>query len=324
MLLATDLDGTFLGGSAEDRQTLYQLVSGSQDIQLVFVTGRGLEAVMPLLSDPLVPTPDYIICDVGGTVVEGASLQPVQPLQADIDRRWPGELAVAAAVAAFPELERQEVPQQRRCSYFCHQDAVTPALVEAARALGCEVMYSASRYLDLLPAGVNKGSTLQALVDQLGIAHDEVLVAGDTLNDLAMFEAGFQGVCVGDSEAALLAATGDLANVFHAGAAGCGGAAPGPELLHSPHCSLQPAGAAGHGGAAACGAGAVVFPPLPAGRWLRGQAHRVCGSGYYYLRAGHGGCNCCGPAGGGVFRCCDLPLRNLHIVFGQGWWLHTR
>lgn len=223
MLLATDLDGTFLGGSAEDRQTLYQLVSGSQDIQLVFVTGRGLEAVMPLLSDPLVPTPDYIICDVGGTVVEGASLQPVQPLQADIDRRWPGELAVAAAVAAFPELERQEVPQQRRCSYFCHQDAVTPALVEAARALGCEVMYSASRYLDLLPAGVNKGSTLQALVDQLGIAHDEVLVAGDTLNDLAMFEAGFQGVCVGDSEAALLAATGDLANVFHAGAAGCGG-----------------------------------------------------------------------------------------------------
>ena len=39
---------------------------------------------------------------------------------------------------------------------------------------------------------MNKGSTLQALVDQLGIAHDEVLVAGDTLNDLAMFEAGFQ------------------------------------------------------------------------------------------------------------------------------------
>ena len=52
------------------------------------------------------PTPDYIICDVGGTVVEGASLQPVQPLQADIDLRWPGERTVAAAMAAFPELER--------------------------------------------------------------------------------------------------------------------------------------------------------------------------------------------------------------------------
>lgn len=223
MLLATDLDGTFLGGSAEHRQTLYQLIAGSQDIQLVFVTGRGLEAVMPLLSDPLVPTPDYIICDVGGTVVEGASLQPVQPLQADIDLRWPGERAVAAAMAQFPELERQEVPQQRRCSYFCHHDAVTPALIEVARTLDCEVLYSASRYLDLLPAGVNKGSTLKALVAHLGVAHDEVLVAGDTLNDLAMYEAGFQGVCVGDSEPALLAATGELTNAYHATDPGCGG-----------------------------------------------------------------------------------------------------
>lgn len=223
MLLATDLDGTFLGGSAEQRQSLYQLIAGSQDIQLVFVTGRGLEAVMPLLSDPMVPTPDYIICDVGGTVVEGGSLQPVQPLQSDIDLRWPGERAVAEAMAPFAELERQEVPQQRRCSYFCHQDVVTAELVEAARDLGCEVLFSASRYLDILPPGVNKGSTLRALVSLLGVDENEVLVAGDTLNDLSMYEAGFQGVCVGESEAALLDSTRNLPKVFHAEEPGCGG-----------------------------------------------------------------------------------------------------
>ena len=223
MLLATDLDGTFLGGSAEHKQALYQLISGNQDIQLVFVTGRGLEAVMPLLSDPMVPTPDYIICDVGGTVVEGASLQAVQPIQSDIDRRWPGERMVAEAMSVFPELERQEVPQQRRCSYFCHQDAVTPGLLGAARALNCEVLFSASRYLDILPAGVNKGSTLRALVAHLGVAEDQVLVAGDTLNDLSMYEAGFQGVCVGESEPALLAATANLPKVFQATDPGCGG-----------------------------------------------------------------------------------------------------
>ena len=176
VLLATDLDGTFLGGLAEHRQNLYQLVADNQDIQLVFVTGRGLEAVMPILSDPAVPVPDYIICDVGGTVVEGGSLRPVQPLQGDIDRRWPGERAVAEAMAGFALLERQEVPQQRRCSYFCHGDAVTPELVEAAQALGCEVLYSASRYLDILPAGINKGATLRALVDHLGIDGEQVLV----------------------------------------------------------------------------------------------------------------------------------------------------
>ncbi|WP_234084494.1 glucosylglycerol-phosphate synthase [Azonexus sp. R2A61] len=222
MLLATDLDGTFLGGRPEHRQALYQLINGNRDVQLVFVTGRGLEAVMPLLADPAIPQPDYIICDVGGTVVDG-SLQPVQPLQAAIDARWPGEHVVAEAMRAFPELERQEVPQRRRCSYFCHVDAVTPAMTELAAGLGCAVLYSDSRYLDILPAGVNKGSTLTALVEHLGIERQRVLVAGDTLNDLSMFEAGFQGVCVGCSEAGLIEATRHLPATLHADDAGCGG-----------------------------------------------------------------------------------------------------
>jgi glucosylglycerol-phosphate synthase len=223
MLLATDLDGTFLGGLAEHRQNLYQLIAGSQDIQLVFVTGRGLEAVMPLLSDPAVPVPDYIICDVGGTVVEGGSLQPVQPLQADIDLHWPGEHKVSEAMRPFTILERQDVPQQRRCSYFCHSDAVTPELAGVAKSLGCEVLYSASRYLDILPAGVNKGSTLTALIAHLGVDPEQVLVAGDTLNDLSMYEAGFKGVCVGESEPGLLQATKGEARVLQATDAGCGG-----------------------------------------------------------------------------------------------------
>lgn len=223
MLLATDLDGTFLAGHPENRQRLYQLISAHPEIKLAFVTGRGLEVVLPILSDPTVPVPDYIICDVGGTVVDGRNRQAVQPLQSDIDARWPGERAVAEAMATFEALERQEVPQQRRCSYFCEADAVTPDIERVAAQLGCEVLYSADRYLDILPRGVNKGSTLAALVRHLGLDHDDVLVAGDTLNDLSMYEAGFIGVCVGESEQALLDATRDRARVLHARHTGCGG-----------------------------------------------------------------------------------------------------
>lgn len=223
MLLATDLDGTFLAGHPENRQRLYQLISAHPEIKLAFVTGRGLEVVLPILSDPTVPVPDYIICDVGGTVVDGRNRQAVQPLQSDIDARWPGERAVAEAMATFEAVERQEVPQQRRCSYFCEADAVTPDIERVAAQLGCEVLYSADRYLDILPRGVNKGSTLAALVRHLGMDHDDVLVAGDTLNDLSMYEAGFIGVCVGESEQALLDATRDRARVLHARHTGCGG-----------------------------------------------------------------------------------------------------
>lgn len=223
MLLATDLDGTFLAGHPENRQRLYQLIAAHPEIKLVFVTGRGLEVVLPILSDPTVPIPDYIICDVGGTVVDGRNRQPVQPLQSDIDARWPGEQVVAEAMGQFPGLDRQEVPQQRRCSYFCEADAVTDAVARLAESLGCEVLYSAQMYLDILPRGVNKGSTLAALVRHLELERDQVLVAGDTLNDLSMFEEGFMGVCVGESERALLDATHDRARVLHARHTGCGG-----------------------------------------------------------------------------------------------------
>ena len=106
-----------------------------------FVTGRGLESVLPLLSDPILPRPDYIVCDVGATVVDGHTLQPVQPLQSQIDQRWPGESAIAMALADVPDIQRQEFPQERRCSYFCRETAVTDALRKRVEALGCDLLF---------------------------------------------------------------------------------------------------------------------------------------------------------------------------------------
>jgi len=223
VILATDLDGTFLAGDPENRLKLYQLISTHPDMTLVFVTGRGLESVLPLLSDPTLPQPDYIICDVGCTVVDGGSQQPVGGIQAEIEQYWPGEHAVEDALAGFAGLRRQEVPQERRCSFLCEPEAVTDHVVAAVDALACDLLYSAGQYLDVLPPGVNKGRTLRRLVEHLDADPENVLVAGDTLNDLSMFEQGFIGVCVGESEPGLLDATESRARVYHATLSGCGG-----------------------------------------------------------------------------------------------------
>lgn len=223
MLLATDLDGTFLAGDPEDRLSLYQTIAAHPEIKLAYVTGRSLEAVLPLLADPTLPQPDYIIADVGATLVHGDSLQPIQPLQSVVDARWPGESQVASAIEPFG-LERQDVPQARRCSYFCTpEQAANPQLRKVADELGCDLLYSAELYLDFLPKGVNKGSSLQALADWLELEHDQVLAAGDTLNDLSMLSASFHGVCVGQSETALLDATRSHSRTLHASRPGCGG-----------------------------------------------------------------------------------------------------
>ncbi|EHJ04934.1 glucosylglycerol-phosphate synthase [Marinobacter manganoxydans] len=223
MLLATDLDGTFLAGDPDNRLKLYRLVAAHPEIDLVFVTGRGLESVLPLLSDPTIPQPDYIICDVGCTVVHGETQQAIQPLQGEIDELWPGEQMIEDALLPFDGLQRQEVPQERRVSYFCDGDVVTDEMVARIEALSCNALFSNHKYLDILPRGVNKGRTLSRLVKHLNVDPESVLVAGDTLNDLSMYEHGFKGVCVGESEPDLLDATMHKARVLHAGATGCGG-----------------------------------------------------------------------------------------------------
>ncbi|WP_369856841.1 glucosylglycerol-phosphate synthase [Candidatus Thalassolituus haligoni] len=223
MLLATDLDGTFLSGNPDDRQQLYHLINHHPDIRLAFVTGRGIEMVMPLLSDPSIPQPDYIICDVGATIVDGETLQPITHIQGEIEQNWPGELAVTNALAAFTELQRQDVPQERRCSYYCEQGSVSAALQTAVSQLGCDLLYSSDQYLDVLPRGVNKGSTLDSLAEWLGLSQDQVLIAGDSLNDLAMISLDYPSVCVGGSESRLLEATERSTMVYHAEKNGCGG-----------------------------------------------------------------------------------------------------
>jgi len=224
MLLATDLDGTFLAGDTSHRLRLYQSIARHPDIRLAYVTGRSLESVLPLLADPTLPVPDYIITDVGAGVYHGDTLQPIADLQSPIDRLWPGEQVVAEALADLTWLKRQDIPQLRRCSYFCEpHEAGDQELAARVTRLGCDLLYSAELYLDVLPPGVNKGSTLTALVDWLELEVEDVLVAGDTLNDLSLFHTGYKGVCVGGSEAGLLDETEGNARVLHAQEPGCGG-----------------------------------------------------------------------------------------------------
>lgn len=199
------------------------MVRDNPDIRLVFVTGRGVETVIPLLSDPLIPDPEFIIGDVGATVVYGDDLRPVQPVQWEIDERWIGIEPVLKALSDLPGVERQRVPQERRCSFFLDDPQQLSEVRDRLSHLECDTLFSAGRYLDVLPRGVSKGSTLRRLTEHLEVAFDDVLVAGDTLNDLSLFTEGFKGVVVGQAEPALREATANLPTVLQASAPGAGG-----------------------------------------------------------------------------------------------------
>lgn len=243
MILATDLDGTFLHGDATLKRTLYQHIEEDPDWTLIFVTGRGVERIIPLVSDPDIPNPDYIIADVGGTVVDGRDFQPIQPIQMEVENVWPEHEVILDRFMDVDGLVLQDVPQDHRCS-FLFEGTIDWQHVHALAAMDhCEVLVSSNRYLDILPKGVNKGSSLRKLIAQQKdlLCHgDAILTAGDTLNDLALLKAGYPAVAVGNSDADLLATTRDIATIYHARAEGAGGILEALEHFGIQKTKLRP------------------------------------------------------------------------------------
>lgn len=223
LVFITDLDGTFLA-SPGNPDRLYQFIHAHRErIILVFATGRGVDTVKPLLQDPALPKPDYIIADVGATIFDCHRGGVVHELQSEIDARWPGGLAVRERLSDIPGLSLQAVPQERRCSYY-YEESVDLARIESrATAMNCDVLISAGRYLDILPYGVNKGASARRLMRFLRMNPSHAVVAGDTMNDFSLFNAGFDGIVVGGAEPALVDRLQSMRNVFFSEAPGTDG-----------------------------------------------------------------------------------------------------
>ncbi|MGE3747478.1 MAG: HAD family hydrolase [Sphingomonadaceae bacterium] len=225
LVLATDLDGTFLGGTETERRTLYEAISSREDVLLIFVTGRDVDFIRELIAQPGMPRPRYIVGDVGTSVYDvDAGFQPVASLEAEIAALWDdANDRVMEMLAGEPGLQLQPTPFRHRVSYYYKPDELRSETRSKVEAAGFDCLTSADLYFDVLPRGVAKGPTLRRMVDALNLPPDRVLVAGDTMNDLSMFQTGFKGVAVGNSEPRLIEALPDGPHVYrspHHGAAG--------------------------------------------------------------------------------------------------------
>ncbi len=218
VVLATDLDGTFLGGSKQDRRHLYKWIEDHRStVGLVFVTGRDPEFILQLCTANGVPWPDYVVGDVGTTIahiVGRERLEPIQALETIISDAWRDSgPRVKEALNGHPGLTLQPTNFRYRVSYDYEPTKFDASAHEIVQDLGLDTLISADRYFDVLPKGVSKGPSLNRLVTYLGIEPSRVLTAGDTMNDLSMLAAGLPAVAVGGSEPDLVASVRTLPHV---------------------------------------------------------------------------------------------------------------
>ncbi|MEM6407561.1 MAG: HAD-IIB family hydrolase [Pseudomonadota bacterium] len=208
LVLATDLDGTFLGGSQEDRDQFYDWINTNRHrVGLIFVTGRDPGFITAQVRKGL-PDPDYVIGDVGTTIARfGADRQvdPIAELEAEIAAGWGDATnSVDVALRRFPGLKLQSGLFRHRASFDMDPHNFHPEAVKVVEEMGFDALISDDRFFDVLPKGVSKGPSLLRLLSHLGIQNSRTLVAGDTLNDLSMLELGLPAVAVGGSEQALI------------------------------------------------------------------------------------------------------------------------
>jgi hydroxymethylpyrimidine pyrophosphatase-like HAD family hydrolase len=232
LVLVTDLDGTLLGGSDPWRKRLYRWLQEERGRVLhVFCTGRDLASVARVLREEKqlgLAAPHLVIGDVGSTVACGLSLEPLPMAIDPIEARWSGMAdRLLPLLARIPGIATQPVTAERRLAYLIDPAELDLGQLAEIEAHGVDCLVSDNRYLDVLPAGVNKGSTLMTLLSWLELDHDRVVTAGDTLNDLAMFETGLRGVMVGNAEAELRAALPRLPRTYQARGHGCEGIVEG-------------------------------------------------------------------------------------------------
>lgn len=151
-VLATDLDGTFLGGSEDDRETLYSWIEENRStVGLIFVTGRDPEFIADICDGTNVPWPDYVIGDVGTTIAEvrtGGAISPIEALEDDIAQRW-GDMGdtVRSALEGHPGLLLQPTPFRYRVSFDLDLDAFHPGAAEKVSALGLDHLVSENCFL---------------------------------------------------------------------------------------------------------------------------------------------------------------------------------
>lgn len=218
LVLATDLDGTFLGGDDAERRRFYKWIEANREkVGLIFVTGRDTGFIRDITRTKGVPRPDYVVADVGTTIAEmdhRHMLTLIAALEAEIAEAWKNANdRVLRALHTMSGLKVQSTMFRHRVSYDMDPHQLDPRAVDVIEDMGLDVLISDNRFFDVLPKGVSKGPSLLRLLTHLGIDNRKTLVAGDTLNDLSMLALGVPAVAVGNSEPALIAEVKDMSHV---------------------------------------------------------------------------------------------------------------
>jgi hypothetical protein len=222
-ILATDLDRTLLPNghwpANEESIAMFNRLTQSHDVLLVYVTGRNLDLTEQAIKQYGVRHPDVLLGDVGTTIrrYDDGAWHDDEGWAGLIHERSPAwnNQAVREAVDGLDGLTEQapqhlnkfkqsyDVDHSNRESILQQVDARVKGRFDEV------IIYSYDSQadkglLDFLPNSATKQTALEYVAEQNGVEKAEVVFCGDSGNDIYPLTAGFKGVLVRNADEQLV------------------------------------------------------------------------------------------------------------------------
>ncbi|MCQ8279592.1 HAD-IIB family hydrolase [Acetobacteraceae bacterium KSS8] len=203
LLLVSDIDGTLIG-CRDSVRSFVEWHAEQQHLVFALATGRSFHSALAILGQSGATFPDILIASAGSEIYwldpNRATYHHDRDWEKQISRGWDRDgisALMRERIALTPQPDLEQRP--RKLSYFTEGEEdifhqVRDLLAEAGHA--CSVIQSHKRYLDILPLGVSKAAAITHVRQLLGLGWDDVVVAGDSANDVEMLRSVPQAVLV--------------------------------------------------------------------------------------------------------------------------------
>jgi sucrose-6F-phosphate phosphohydrolase len=206
LLICTDLDRTLIENGEQpasvDALARFKALASRHEVSIAYVTGRDRCLVEQAIVGYQLPTPDYVVADVGSSIYQidtNSDWQLDSGWERAIATDWQGHshAEIQQLLREFTVLHLQEAAKQNRykLSYYLNLDEPREILFSLIRdklasgAIRSNLIWSvdeatATGLLDILPQQANKFHAIEYLMQTQGFDLQNTVFSGDSGNDL--------------------------------------------------------------------------------------------------------------------------------------------
>lgn len=220
LLLCTDMDRTIIpnGTQSEHKKARKRFAEFCTlpNVTLVYVTGRHLQLVKEAIKLYTLPTPDYIISDVGTKIYHNMenTWKEITRWDEEIAKSWGGKSQndLKNILKNFNALKLQERSKQNthKLSYYVslhvYKDQLLAQIDQYLKehSINASLVWSIDEpkgigLLDILPKDATKLHAIEFLYAELGYSIEHVVFAGDSGNDLPVMASSINSILVANT-----------------------------------------------------------------------------------------------------------------------------